>query len=412
MFAAARHLSPISRPLSASGSGDESVTLTAPPAGTYYYSACVDAVPGESDTANNCSSSVAVRVTVPVTRPDLAVVSPSVSDVRPGAGGTFTFSATVGNVGDSASASTTLRFSTSDTPLGTESVDGLNASGRSAGSIPLTAPSTPGTYYYGACVDQVPDETNTANNCSRGVAVTVTEPPPPDLAVSASSSTVGREPGCNSKDPAIRASATVRNVGAGNAPATTLRYYRSSDATVSADDAELGSVVVPALAASGSWGHNLESDLVAGTHYYYACADPAPIEQRRANNCSEPQRIATSALSPPDLAVIRLRAVKRPANRIIVGVIVKNLGDRTVTYHRARVCRSTDREFTSCETVAVLLAGETFPVRSECVVDDGATSRTTGSISGTYYYRGCVEAVAPEDANPENDCSQIMEVVH
>ena len=405
--------------LSASGSGDESVTLTAPPAGTYYYGACVDAVPGESDTANNCSSSVAVRVTVPVARPDLAVVSPSVSDVRPGAGGTFTFSATVRNVGDSASASTTLRYyrsadaavSTSDTPLGTESVDGLNASGRSAASIPLTAPSTPGTYYYGACVDQVPDETNTANNCSRGVAVTVAEPPPPDLAVSASSSTVGREPGCNSKDPAIRASATVRNVGAGNAPATTLRYYRSSDATVSADDAELGSVVVPALAASGSWGHNLESDLVAGTHYYYACADPTPIEQRRANNCSEPQRIATSALSPPDLAVIGFRAAKRSANRINVGVTAINLGDRTVTYHRSRVCRSTDREFTSCETVAVLLAGETFPVPSGCV-ESTATHRKTWSISGTYYYRGCVEAVAPEDANPENDCSQIVEVVH
>ena len=40
--------------------------LTAPAAGTYYYGACVDAVAGESDTANNCSASVQVDVLEPV----------------------------------------------------------------------------------------------------------------------------------------------------------------------------------------------------------------------------------------------------------------------------------------------------------------------------------------------------------
>ncbi len=39
------------------------VRLTAPAAvGTYYYGACVDGVPGESDRANNCSESVEVEV--------------------------------------------------------------------------------------------------------------------------------------------------------------------------------------------------------------------------------------------------------------------------------------------------------------------------------------------------------------
>ena len=39
------------------------VRLTAPAAvGTYYYGACVDGVPGESDRANNCSESVEVQV--------------------------------------------------------------------------------------------------------------------------------------------------------------------------------------------------------------------------------------------------------------------------------------------------------------------------------------------------------------
>ena len=49
----------------------------------------------------------------------------------------------------------------------------LAASGTSAESISLTAPSSAGTYYYGACVDTVPDESSTTNNCSAGVRVDV-----------------------------------------------------------------------------------------------------------------------------------------------------------------------------------------------------------------------------------------------
>ena len=42
------------------------------------------------------------------------------------------------------------RRSTSDTAEG-DAVEGLVASGTSSVSTDLTAPSTPGTYYYGAC---------------------------------------------------------------------------------------------------------------------------------------------------------------------------------------------------------------------------------------------------------------------
>ena len=46
-----------------SGTSFESIALTAPPAaGTYEYGACVSTVAGESDTANNCSRAVQVRV--------------------------------------------------------------------------------------------------------------------------------------------------------------------------------------------------------------------------------------------------------------------------------------------------------------------------------------------------------------
>ena len=113
--------------------------------------------------------------------PDLVVQTPSVSDSTPNAGESFTLSAAVRNQGNGRSASTTLRYyrspdatiSTSDTAVGTDAVGGLAASGTSAESISLTAPSTAGTYYYGACVDPVSGESDTGNNCSNSRAVTV-----------------------------------------------------------------------------------------------------------------------------------------------------------------------------------------------------------------------------------------------
>ena len=113
--------------------------------------------------------------------PDLIVESPSVSNSSPNTGQSFTLRATVRNQGNGPSAATTLRYyrssnatiSTSDTEVGTDTVNGLSASNTSADSISLNAPSSAGTYYYGACVDNVSGESDTGNNCSTGVRITV-----------------------------------------------------------------------------------------------------------------------------------------------------------------------------------------------------------------------------------------------
>ena len=118
--------------------------------------------------------------------PDLEVGTPTVSDAGPAPGGSFTLSATVRNAGAEGSAATTLRWyrstdatiTTSDTPVGTDAIEALSASGASAESIVLTAPSTSGTYYYGACVDAASDESDTTDNCSSSVKVGVGAPPP------------------------------------------------------------------------------------------------------------------------------------------------------------------------------------------------------------------------------------------
>ena len=113
--------------------------------------------------------------------PDLVVESPSVSNNTPTPRQSFTLRATVRNRGTARAAATTLRYyrsanstiTTSDTQVGTDAVSGLSASGTSAESISLNAPSSAGTYYYGACVGNVSGESNTDNNCSAGVRVTV-----------------------------------------------------------------------------------------------------------------------------------------------------------------------------------------------------------------------------------------------
>ena len=61
--------------------------------GTYYVGACVDAVSGESNMENQCSSGVQITVSTPIA-PDMVVIDPSVSDSTLTPGQTFTIYAT------------------------------------------------------------------------------------------------------------------------------------------------------------------------------------------------------------------------------------------------------------------------------------------------------------------------------
>ena len=302
--------------LAASGSAGQSVELTAPSTpGTYYYGACVDAVTDESDTTNNCSGSVKVAIL----QPDLVVGAPSVSKRYPEAGERFTLSVTVENNGEGEGEwdATTLRYyystdtaiTTSDTEVDTGTVvNFFNPLFIIGGSVVLTAPSTPGTYYYGACVDAVTDESDTTNNCSASVQVTVPQPKP-DLVVGS--------PSVNESSPAggapFELTATVENHGEGSASTTTLRYYQSAYATISTSDTEVGADAIGGLAASGTSSQSV--DLTApgpGTYYYGACVDAVTDESDTTNNCStsvvvtvpgaEQQRASRIEISPGSLS--------------------------------------------------------------------------------------------------------------
>ena len=93
----------------------------------------------------------------------------------------FTLWGVVLNYGEESSAATTMRFyrssdatiSPDDTLIGTRTLSDLAASGTTRVGIYWNAPTSPGTYYYGVCVDAVPGESDATNNCSSSVQVVV-----------------------------------------------------------------------------------------------------------------------------------------------------------------------------------------------------------------------------------------------
>ena len=92
----------------------------------------------------------------------------------------FTLTASLRNQGTAASSKTTLRYylssnrtiSTRDTQVGRVPVFPVDASSSRLQSLHLTAPSTEGIYYYGACLASVAGE-SAGNNCSPGFRIRV-----------------------------------------------------------------------------------------------------------------------------------------------------------------------------------------------------------------------------------------------
>ena len=396
--------------LSASGSGAESISQTAPSTpGTYYYGACVDAVSDEADTNNNCS--LAVTVTVgPAPVPDLIVDTPTVDTSAPAAGASFTLNATVRNQGGGSAVSTTLRYyqstdstiSTSDTEVGTDPVFRLDATESGAESIILTAPSTAGTYYYGACVDTVSDETDATNNCSNGVTVTVGAAPVPDLIVDT--------PTVDTSAPAAGASftlnATVRNQGGGASVSTTLRYYRSTDSTITTSDTEAGTDQVSALSASGSGAESISQTAPStpGTYYYGACVDAVSDEADTNNNCSSPVPVTVGVAPAPDLTVDQPTVdTSAPAAgaSFTLNATVRNQGNGASVSTTLRYFRSTDSTISTSDTEV-----GTDQVSALSASGSGAESisQTAPSTPGTYYYGACVDSVS-EESDATDNCS-------
>ncbi|MDE0223594.1 MAG: hypothetical protein OXP28_00475 [Gammaproteobacteria bacterium] len=395
------------------------VDLTAPStSGTYYYGACVDAQDSESDTANNCSAPV--RVTVRKGQasplPDLVLGSPEVSDASPATGDGFTLSVRVRNAGSTTVVETSVRFhrsadqaiTPSDPVAGTDTIEDLAVAGTRVASVDLTAPSSPGTYYYGACVNAVDGHSDTANHCSAPVRVTVREPQTtrPDLAVAHEVRTLNAVAGKY-----LRVSAEVYNAGGATAAATRAVFYRSTDSTITRSDKFMVAASVPELAPSRRV-HVAGSTLAPktpGTYYYGACVDAVAGESDTTNNCRGTLR-ATVRLGPPDLVVVAPSSADpaRPAagGRFSLRVAVYKIGGERGAVS-LRCFRSGDAQFTSPGTQVGFKEVRDmapFGVLSTSMHLDAPSNK------GTYYFRVCADAVAGE-TDTTNNCSSPVKVV-
>ena len=169
----------------------------------------------------------------------------------------------------------------------------------------------------------------------------VTEPPRrPDLAVAATPSDEALEPG-----ESFTLSATVRNRCGAQAQATTLRYHRSTDATITTSDTQVGTDAVAALAAGATSAESLtlNAPTASGTHYYGACADAVAEETSTSNNCSAAVAVKVTEPPPrPDLVVTAASAGEAelsPGEAFELTATVGNRGGdasaTTLRYHRS-----------------------------------------------------------------------------
>lgn len=92
---------------------------------------------------------------------------------------------------------------------------------------------------------------------------------------------------------------TLRNIGHRRAEKTTLRYYRSLDATIPRDDEEVGHAALDALdvARTERLTHSLRAPTRAGFYNYGVCIDALPDEYDQ-RNCSKTLEITV----PVDIA--------------------------------------------------------------------------------------------------------------
>ena len=223
--------------------------------------------------------------------PDLVIQRAWSSTAASATGASFELSALVRNRGGGRAVTATLHFyrsadatiSSADAEVGSLALDVLAASGTRSRSIDVTAPSVAGTYYYGACVDDVANESDTENNCSEAVSVAVTQGAPDLVVEGISVDESSLEAGAS-----FTLSAVARNRGHGTSAATTLRYYRSDDTTVSIADAGVGTDNLGTLAAGNDSAQSIDLDAPTepGTVYYGACIDAVSGESEADNNCS------------------------------------------------------------------------------------------------------------------------------
>ena len=351
-------------------------------------------VTAEDDSTTKTYTVTVTRAAAPISAPDLVVPFVYISFSNPyGYSPSFTLGVNVKNQGSGASGSTTLRYyrstdsaiTSGDAEVGTDAVDGLAASEISRETIDLIAPSAPGTYYYGACVDAVSDESDTTNNCSGAIAWLVPAETSTDATLSA---------------------LTLSDVPFGTFASGTTSY------TASVANSVTETTVTPTVNDSGAsyvikLGGVVDADRVialdAGSNII--TVEVTAEDDSTTKTYTVTVTRAAAPISAPDLVVpfvyISFSNPYGYSPSFTLGVNVKNQGSGASGSTTLRYYRSTDSAITSgdaevgTDAVDGLAASEISRETIDLIAP---------SAPGTYYYGACVDAVSDE-SDTTNNCS-------
>jgi subtilase family serine protease len=334
-----------------------------------------------------------------------------------GAGLAITFTDTTKNQGGGTVAPSTTTYYLSantlldsgDVVLGSRSVPALGGGVSDTGSVTVTIPAgtATGTYYVFAKADAdsaVGETVETNNTAYRTLRVG------PDLLIAGF-----RAPWFSGAGATISVTDTTRNQGGGASPATSTRYYLSSNLSLDSGDTLLGARAVAALAPgvsdTGSVALTIPLGIPAGTYYLFAKADGenAVVEHDEGNNV-----YGTTIILGADLTVDSLTAPAEAG----AGVSI-TLTDTTKNYGAGASEPSTTTYYLSANAVLdsgdVVLGSRAVPVLAAGASDTGSVTVTipAGTTAGTYYVYAKADAgnVVSETSEYNNTIVRALRVV-
>ncbi|WP_041450512.1 CARDB domain-containing protein [Anaeromyxobacter dehalogenans] len=349
----------------------------------------------------------------PAAAVDLTVAAISASPPTVPLGSTVTVESTVAASGGGAVngfyvhyyLSTDPTITTSDVVLGNRHLSaGLKDGESSTATLTFSPPtSISGTYYVGAIVDTTSQvsESDETNNALAGPVITITKP---DLVVTAVSATPATVP----LGSPLTVTDTVTCAGGKASNTIYVKYYLSSDPTITTSDVPLGNRY---LSAGLKDGESSTATLafspptsISGTYYVGAIVDATSqvSESDETNNALAGPVIT---ITKPDLVVTALTATPTTVplgSSLTVTDSVTVTGGKTLSSFYVRYYLSTDPVITASD---ISIGSRSIGAAMTPGQSNSATTTLSPStsITGTYYVGAIVDSTYIDESDETNN---------
>lgn len=381
--------------------GQQVAQLVEIPDGEYYVGACVLDVPGELNTANNCSRGLPVSWGYP----DLEILDLNLSDAMPGAYEPIEYTVSVSNSGNgkvdgyayvNIFLSSDQVFDTADRVLASEDASYWDAGTSLDFSRSISWFSLPeGTYYFGACIDYDGVESSTANNCRFDGQLTVTRTAPQIVSMRLSDDT----PPAASP---FTIDVQISNTGQASANYLAMAYFRSDDPYLSGLDRFLLYEELAPLAPDAGRTESALLYVPAGGYFIIACLREVMVGGGLVSETCEAINVTGSGPDPgPDYYALSTSVVYSggdPAGQFRVQARFYNDGALPAASTEITAYIADNPGFSG--QVNVLGGGPVPPIPKGTHVQ---VYVTTDLPDGVHYVRLCADV--PGDSHPADNCS-------